>query len=257
MKTGTIYCEFSGHVREAFRARGWDMNSCDLLPSDDDSPHHIQGDAIAVSGAASGDEFAGVHWPCTYFTNSGVRWMYGGKGATLHYERVRLMEESADGLCTLLRRLLAFGTPFYFENPVMHGMARTAIIARLPWFETARRCTIQPWNFGVWETKRTCLWLHKLPPLAVKYQTISECREALGLPLYVGNKLNTPHAACHLASPGPNRGHERSRTLPAIADAIARQWGEYTTYRKTLTLSGTMRVIPMVNGECVPEDLDA
>ena len=37
-----IGCEYSGEVREAFRAKGHNAWSCDLLPSDDDSPYHIQ-----------------------------------------------------------------------------------------------------------------------------------------------------------------------------------------------------------------------
>jgi len=226
--SGTIYCEFSGRVREAFRARGWDMWSCDLLLDEGNSPFHVQDDAtctLIVQGMH--DRMAGVHWPCTYFTNSGVRWMYGGKGTALDPQRVQRMNDSVFGLTTLLRTLLDFKIPFYFENPVMHGMARAAIIARLPWFKDATRQTIQPWNFGVWETKATCLWLHRLPRLEVKYQTVNECRVALDLPLYIGQTLNKPRAACHLASPSPDRWQHRSRTLPALAAAMAEQWGDY------------------------------
>ena len=225
---GTIYCEFTGKVREAFRARGWDMWSCDILPAEDGSEYHVQDDAtsiVIVSGLH--DRMAGIHWPCTYFTNSGVRWMYGGKGKVLAPERVRKMRESALGLRMLLDPLLAFKVPFYFENPTMHGMATAEIERLIPWFKSATRQTIQPWNFGAWETKATNLWLHRLPRLEVKYQTINECRTALDLPLYVGEKLNKPRAACHLASPGPNRGQDRSRTLPEIASAMAEQWGDY------------------------------
>lgn len=39
-----IACEYSGRVREAFRARGHDVTSCDFLPSEDSSPYHYQGD---------------------------------------------------------------------------------------------------------------------------------------------------------------------------------------------------------------------
>lgn len=39
-----VACEFSGSVREAFRARGFHAWSCDLLPADDGSPFHYQGD---------------------------------------------------------------------------------------------------------------------------------------------------------------------------------------------------------------------
>ena len=44
-----VGCEFSGTVRRAFRALGHDAWSCDLLPSDDDSPHHIQGNVLPLA----------------------------------------------------------------------------------------------------------------------------------------------------------------------------------------------------------------
>ncbi len=158
--------------------------------------------------------------------------MYVGGSSKNGLDPVRRsdMEESAYGLCRILDTLLARGIPFYFENPIMHGYAFKAISERCFWFSTAPSCIVQPWMFGVWETKATCLWLHKLPPLVPKYKTVDECRIALGLPYFVVNKegvpvKNKPRAACHLASPGPNRGHERSRTLPALAKAMAQQWG--------------------------------
>ena len=43
-----VACEYSGRVREAFRKLGHDAWSCDLLPSDDNSPYHIQGDPMRV-----------------------------------------------------------------------------------------------------------------------------------------------------------------------------------------------------------------
>lgn len=39
-----VACEYSGRVREAFRAKGHNVWSCDLLPSKDDSPFHYVGD---------------------------------------------------------------------------------------------------------------------------------------------------------------------------------------------------------------------
>jgi hypothetical protein len=66
--------------------------------------------------------------------------------------------------------------------------------------------------------------------LVPKYRTIEECRIALGLPEWVKNKKgelvkNKPHAKVHQMSPGPKRGHERSRTLPELAKAMAETWG--------------------------------
>ena len=46
------------------------------------------------------------------------------------------------------------------ENPVMHKHAKERIRNY-----TAPAQTIQPWQFGHGETKRTCLWLKNLPSL--------------------------------------------------------------------------------------------
>lgn len=64
-------CEFSGVVRRAFRARGHDAYSCDLLPSDDDSPFHIQDDLLRH--LRDGWDLAIFHPPCTRLAVSGAR----------------------------------------------------------------------------------------------------------------------------------------------------------------------------------------
>ena len=43
-----VGCEYSDKVSGAFRKLGHNVTSCDLLPSDNNSPHHIQGDVIGV-----------------------------------------------------------------------------------------------------------------------------------------------------------------------------------------------------------------
>ena len=45
-----IACEYSGKVREAFRRRGHEAYSCDLLESDDNSPHHYRGRIYPLRG---------------------------------------------------------------------------------------------------------------------------------------------------------------------------------------------------------------
>jgi hypothetical protein len=67
-----IACEFSGTVREAFRRRGHDAWSCDLLPAEDGSRHHIEGDALRV--ISRGWELLIAHPPCTHLAVSGARW---------------------------------------------------------------------------------------------------------------------------------------------------------------------------------------
>ncbi len=47
-----VACEYSATVRDAFRARGFDAWSCDLLPTEGDPRWHIQGDAVKVAALA-------------------------------------------------------------------------------------------------------------------------------------------------------------------------------------------------------------
>ena len=68
--------------------------------------------------------------------------------------------------------------------------------------------SVQPWQYGHGETKRTCLWLKNLPNLTPT--NIVEGRE---------------HRV-HRMAPGPDRWKERSRFFTGIADAMADQWGK-------------------------------
>jgi hypothetical protein len=88
------------------------------------------------------------------------------------------------------------------ENPVMHRHAKALIVNYMPPAQS-----VQPWQFGHGETKRTCLWLKNLPPLIPT--DIVEGRS---------------HRV-HNMSPGPNRWKERSRFFTGIAAAMADQWG--------------------------------
>lgn len=55
-----IGCEYSGRVREAFRALGHDAWSCDLLDSEDDSPYHIKGDVLQAANGGGGQGLSGT-----------------------------------------------------------------------------------------------------------------------------------------------------------------------------------------------------
>lgn len=191
-----VACEFSGTVRDAFAERGHDAWSCDLLPTEAPG-NHIVGDARDV--LADGWDMLIAHPPCTYLANSGVRWLYGGKGATKDPSRWALMEGGA----ALFRSFLNAPIPHIaVENPVMHGHGKKLI-------GMEQTQTIQPWQFGHGEIKATCLWLKGLPPLVPT--DIVDGR--------------TPRV--HHASPSPNRWKERSLTLPGIAAAMADQWGRF------------------------------
>lgn len=198
----------SGIVRDAFRARGHDAWSCDLLPSERKSGWHYQGDVFEILGW--GWDILIFHWPCTYMLNSGVRWLTQipkkPKPGILYGEpRRKAMRRDAE----CFKRLLNCGIPkICGENPTMCGYAQDIIGTK--WTQQ-----IQPWMFGHTETKATFLWLKNLPPLV---PTNDVYDEMMKLPY-------KERAKVHYASPGPNRSKDRSRTYEGIASAFAEQWG--------------------------------
>ena len=136
-----IGCEFSGVVRREFRLLGHDAWSCDLLPSDDNDVHHIQGDVLEVLD--NGWDLAIFHPPCTNLAISGARWFkYKQKEQKEALEFVKL--------------LLSTGIPkVALENPISIISTHIRKLDQI----------IQPWQFGHGEVKSTCLWLSNLPKL--------------------------------------------------------------------------------------------
>ena len=137
-----VACEYSGRVREAFRAAGHDAWSCDLLPSEDDSPHHIQGDCLLVIARERWDLMV-CHPPCTHLAVSGARWFK---------DKATEQQEAIAFFLALARAPIP---RIAIENPVC--------IMSSAWRKPDQ--TIQPWMFGHGETKATCLWLKGLPHL--------------------------------------------------------------------------------------------
>jgi hypothetical protein len=99
------------------------------------------------------------------------------------------------------------------ENPVMHKYAKERILGYEPPAQT-----VQPWWFGEPQFKATGLYLRKLPPLKPTNKLT---------PPASGTAEHKAWSKVHRASPGPDRGKERSRFFPGVADAMADQWGEY------------------------------
>lgn len=211
-----VACEFSGVVREAFRRTGQEAYSCDLLPATDDSPYHIQADANIVlnypARVLGGHPMLRRTWdliiahpPCTYLCNSGVRWLYGGKGTRVDAQRWRAMEEAAAFFALFWTWPLLHGGKVAIENPIMHRHARDLIFGKTT--NGTQTQTIHPWQFGHPETKATCLWLRGLPPLQPTH-------------IVAGRRPRVHHE-----SPGPDRWKRRAITYQGIADAMAEQWG--------------------------------
>jgi len=141
MKRLLVACEESGVVREAFRSKGWEAWSCDLLTSRIPG-HHYQCDVVPLLSQ---------HWdmviafpPCTDLCVSGARWF----PAKMSDGRQRASIE-------FFKRFTELKCRWAIENPV--GIMSTHY--RKP------DQVIQPWQFGHGETKATCLWLNGLPKL--------------------------------------------------------------------------------------------
>lgn len=188
-----VACEWSGVVRDAFRRRGHEAWSCDLLGPDDlpnefraqEWPnYHFEGDVRNVIATQDWDLMI-AHPPCTHLAVSGARWFKGKE------------REQAEAL-RFVRDLLAAPIPrIALENPVSVISSRIRKPDQI----------IQPWQFGHGEVKATCLWLKGLPKLTPT--SVVSGREA----------------RVHRMPPGPDRGRLRSVTYRGIAEAMADQWG--------------------------------
>lgn len=135
-----IACEFSGIVRDAFRKRGHEAVSCDLLPSERLGEHCLCDVKYVLN---YGWDLLIAHPPCTHLAVSGARW----------FVHKRAEQEAA---LDFVRLLMAAPVPrIAVENPV------SIISSRIRKADQV----IQPWQFGHGETKATCLWLKGLPKL--------------------------------------------------------------------------------------------
>ena len=137
-----IAFEFSGIVRDAFKARGHDAWSCDLLPTER-TGNHIQGDVFKNSIFDDGWDLMIAHPPCTHLSVSGARWF-------------KDKEEEQKLALNDVRTIL--DAPIFkiaLENPISIISSKIRKPDQI----------VQPWMFGHGETKATCFWLKNLPLL--------------------------------------------------------------------------------------------
>jgi hypothetical protein len=195
-----VACEFSGVVREAFRRRGHEAWSCDLLPAaDGDRIHHHEGDVLALLDERW--DLLIAHPPCTYLSVSGLHWNGRVEGRT----------EKTEAALIFVQQLLDAPIPLIaLENPI--GIISSRI--RKP------DQIIQPHQFGHDASKQTCLWLKGLP-LLVPTELIAP-RMVDGRPRWA----NQTNSGQNRLTPSPDRWKLRSMTYPGIAEAMAEQWGK-------------------------------
>lgn len=192
-----VACEYSGVVRRAFAAVGHDAYSCDLEPSDDDSPFHFQGRVE--------DQLERWHWdlmiahpPCTHLAVSGARWFKEKP------EKAQLQLEALEFVRLLMDAPI---NKICIENPI--SVISTQI--RRP------DQIVHPWMFGHEASKPTCLWLKNLPLL--------QPTNIVGKGEYVVTKGGNRIPKWYNLPPSPDRGKLRSKTFEGMAKAMAEQWG--------------------------------
>lgn len=199
-----VACEFSGVVRDAFRALGHSAWSCDLLPTDSRPQIHIQGDALEA--IARGRPTDGAPWdvliafpPCTFLCSSGMHWTVRGK---------RDPELTENALAFVAALLSAKIRHIALENPI--GCISTRICKPSQ--------IIHPWQFGEPHSKTTCLWLKNLPPLTPTKVLTANVN---------GRWSNQTPSGQNKLGPSSTRWKERSKTYQGIADAMASQWSAF------------------------------
>lgn len=137
-----VACEYSGIVRDAFRALGHDAMSCDLLPTERPGPHY-QGDVRELLHYPF--DLMIAHPPCTHLAVSGAR----------HFVDKQMSGKQQTAVSFFMMLARAPIPRIAIENPV----CIMSTLYRKP------DQIIQPWQFGHGETKATCLWLKGLPEL--------------------------------------------------------------------------------------------
>lgn len=196
-----VGCEFSGVVRDAFRRRGHDAWSCDILPTEVPGPH-LHGDLLDALDL--GWDLLIAHPPCTYLAASGARWF-----------KLRHPDLQRSAIA-FARRLLECPIPkICIENPV--GVLSSTL--RKP------DQVIQPYHFGHHASKRTCLWLTGLPLLHAPMRGLPPVAIWTRDGSAASRWSNQTPCGADRTSQGPRRGRERSRTFPGVAEAMANQWG--------------------------------
>ena len=218
-----IACEESQTVAKAFRARGHEAYSCDLLPQSGGYPEwHIQGNVLEI--VDRGWDLMVAHPPCTFLTVSGVRWLSHPEDRSLSFEQRRPNPHYPDRRKNMLESI-EFVKCLYNSN-----ISRVAIenpIGLLSSYWKKPDQTVHPYMFGDKASKATCFWLKNLPKLKptnivekgefrewIDVKTGKKKRQAL----WIYNVLKDARSK-------QERQTLRSKTFQGIADAIADQWG--------------------------------
>lgn len=227
-----IACEESQRVCMAFRKKGHEAYSCDVIPCSGGHPeYHIQQDVLSVLNAnmtfkVHGNSEIGMigfhtcdgllhvvrkwdliiaHPPCTYLTVSGNRWFNVERYGQKAIDRIREREKAAQFFMQFVN---CDCDKICIENPIGYMSTHYRKADQI----------IQPWQFGHPYTKSTCLWLRDLPKLTPT-NILERPKDG-----WV-NQSFTPDGRYGGFNTKFRTAKERSKTFQGIADAMADQWG--------------------------------
>lgn len=196
-----LACEESQAVCIEFRKKGHRAYSCDIEPCSGDHPEwHIQEDVLPLlnGNCEFKTEDGAKHkikkkWdmiisfpPCTHLAVSGARWFPEKIKDGRQQSAIDFFMQIVNCECDKIA----------VENPVSIMSSK---------YKKPDQ-TIQPWQFGHGETKKTCLWLKNLPKLKPTNIVDGRDQRLWRLP------------------PSDNRAKIRSKTFHGIAKAMAEQW---------------------------------
>ncbi len=190
-----VACEFSQIVTKAFRDRGHEVYSCDLLPTEGNPAWHIQDDVL--KHLDDGWDLMIAHPPCQYLSFAGNVWIH----------QPGRIEKREIAMGFFMKLFNAPINKICIENPP--GYPYRAF--RKP------DQIIHPYNFGHSVRKKTCFWLKNLSPLI---PTTPEIQEPP--PIRHDGKRNRHWVDCVVGS--KNKAKNRSRTFQGIAQAMANTW---------------------------------
>lgn len=219
---------------EAFEAAGCEAWTCDILPSRGRADRHLQCDIWEVAN----DRWNGAlfHPMCTYLTVSAA-WAFADPdfqrySSIGYHQRVAAgtlvganRRDARDEAIENFKRLLALPYPKAVENPAPSFISNAI---------RAPDQTVHPYHFGDDASKRTGLWLDRLPLLKptafARSRAINGQIDLLGDPI-VMRWANQTDAGQNRLSPSDNRWLQRSATFPGLAKAMGSQWGSYLVER--------------------------
>jgi site-specific DNA-cytosine methylase len=146
-----------------------------------------------------------AHPPCTYLSRAGARWWKDP-------ERQKLADEAAEFVFALRDAPIHY---IAIENPIGQLNSRWRYPDQI----------IQPHEFGHPFSKATCLWLKNLPPLFTT-ANLSQYRPLIRSNVTARKRAGKEQDGTY------SGGLITAKTFEGIAEAMADQWGAFTSRRR-------------------------